>query len=287
MKINLRILAQREAYRPLLETGEFTEDELQAAVFELDAASPRLPVFLEATKRLSGTWFNPWMVFTRKELDQVDYFQLECRKTVGESPPDMEWNERHIESLQPIPAPAGADICLPERIAVSKARALKPNMVGCVGQVMPEFVVHDEVGAAFAAAGFSGFSLLPVYNSKSQSPHTGVCQLYSKSIMPPAVLDRTTPPGDCGTLRQLGCLVYERLDAGVLHDFNRTAEGWAAGYLPLWVVSARVRTLFLCNNFKGWAFRPVLVKGSEMHAEYQRLWDELFAKVAINPGNFF
>ena len=287
MKINLRILAQQDAIRAACKSGEFTEDELQGVVFDLDAASPRLPLYLEATKKQSGSWFNPVLSFTSKELDQADYFQLECRKTVGESPLDMEWNQRAIESLQPIPAPAGADIRLPRRIAVSKIRSLQPNMVGCVGQVMPEFVVHDDVGAAFSSAGFSGFSLLPVYNSKTQAAHAGVRQLYSDSFMPAAVLDRTTPPGDCGTLRQLGCLAYDDLDAHAVADFNRTAEGWAAGYLPLWVVSARVRELFLRNKFKGWAFRPVLAKGSELHAEYQRQWDELFARVAVNPDNHF
>jgi len=280
-------LTQPDAKRPLLETGEFSEDELRSPVLELDAASARLPVLLESTKSLSGSWFNPVVAFTRQELDRADYFQLECRKTLGESPPDMEWNERHIESLEPIRTAAGTDIYLPRRIALSKVHALKPNMVACVGQSMPEFVVHDDVGAAFTAAGFDGFSLRPVYDSRTQGAQAGVRQLYSNSILPPAVLDRTTPPGDGGSLRQLGCLVYAELDADAVTDFNRTAEGWAAGYLPLWVVSARVRELFLRSRFRGWGFRPVLAKGSEMHAEYLRLWERLFAQVAINPRNFF
>ena len=287
MKINLRILFQQDAIRPLLKTGEFSEDELQNIVIDLDADSPRFAVFLEATKRCSGNWFNPLMIFTKKELDQAEYFQLECRRTVGESPRDMEWNQRHVESLQRMRTAAGTDIYLPHRIAVSKIKNLEPNMVGCVGQVLQEFVVHENVGAAFTAAGLEGFSLLPLFDSRTETVHDEVRQLYSNSILPAAELDRTTPPADGGGVRQLGCLVYEDLDLHTVTDFNRTAEDWAAGNMPLWVVSARVREVFQLNKFRGWAFRPVLAQGSEMHTEYLRLWDDLFARVAINPQNFF
>ncbi len=287
MKISLRILFQQDTIRPLLKTGEFTEEELQQVVIDLDADSSRLAVFLEATKKLSGSWFNPLMIFTERELDRAEYFQLDCRKTVAESPRDMEWNQRHVGSLQRIRTVAGADIYLPHRIAVSKVSNLKPNMVGCVGQNLQEYVVHEDVGTAFAAAGFEGFSLLPVYDSKMESAHTEVRQLYSNSIMPAAELERTTPPADGGGVRQLGCLVYDDLDSKAVTDFNRTAEDWAAGNMPLWVVSARVRALFRRSKFRGWAFRPVLEKGGDMHGEYLRLWEDLFARVAINPRNFF
>ncbi|TFH47614.1 MAG: hypothetical protein E4H01_07960 [Lysobacterales bacterium] len=67
-------MIQEDAKRPLLETGEFTEDELQRVVLELDAQSARLRTFVDATKSVSGSWFNPVMTFTRKELDQSGYF---------------------------------------------------------------------------------------------------------------------------------------------------------------------------------------------------------------------
>jgi hypothetical protein len=51
--------------------------------------------------------------------------------------------------------------------------------------------------------------------------------------------------------------------------------------------SAAVRDCFIRNKFKGWAFRPVLSKGSEMHRQYEALWDALFKKISINPLNFF
>ncbi|TFH47615.1 MAG: hypothetical protein E4H01_07965 [Lysobacterales bacterium] len=200
---------------------------------------------------------------------------------------DIEWNERHVESLQLNGTSVRSRIYLPDRIAVSKVGALKPNMVGGVGQSLQEFVIHHDVAAAFSEAGFSGFSLRPVFNSKTETAYTEIHQLYSDVIMPAAELGRKTPPADGGGVRQLGCLVYENLEQHDVADFNRTAEDWAAGNMPLWVVSDRVRELFLRNKLKGWAFRPVLVKASEMHIEYERLWNGLFEQVAANSQNFF
>jgi hypothetical protein len=34
-------------------------------------------------------------------------------------------------------------------------------------------------------------------------------------------------------------------------------------------------------------FRPVLTQDSEMHPEHNRLWNELFEQVSVNPPNFF
>jgi hypothetical protein len=287
MKISLRILFQEEAKRPLLETGEFSNDELQSVVLDLDSQSERFRCFLRATRNAPGNWFNPVMQFTKKELDSATYYQLDCRKTLPESPRDYEWNDSHVESLDLIKTDAGMEIQLPDRLAVSKVVLLKSNMVAGLGEWLQEFLVHADVAAAFSAEGFSGFSLRPVFNSKTKMLHPDVHQLYSNTIMPPAELGRNAPPADDGSVRQLGCLVYENLEQYNLVDFNRTAEDWAALNMPLWVVSARVREFFIHNKFKGWAFRPVLAKGSEMHREYEQLWDDLFEQVATNPKNHF
>lgn len=278
---------QEDAKRPLLESGEFSENELQGVVLELDSQSERLPRFLHATRHASGNWFNPIMKFTKKELDNTAFFQLECRKTLEESDDDYESNNRSVESLDLIKTTAGMEIRLPDRITLSKVGPLKPNMVACVGQWLREFVVHSDVTAAMSAEGLSGYSLRPVLNARTQAAHADVHQLYCTTIMPPAELDRTTPPADGGGVRQLGCFTYENLELQSPTDFNRTAEDWASLNMPLWVVSARVRECFMRNKFKGWAFRPVLAKGSEMHREYERLWDELFEQVSVNPHNFF
>lgn len=287
MKINLRILMQEDAIRLLRQTDVFSEDELAKVALDVDSQSEQFARFVRVTKDASGTWFNPLVTFTKKELESAAYFEPQCRKTLAESNKDYDWNNDHVESLDFLETTAGMKIRLPDRIAISKTAALKFNMVAGVGQWTQEYVVHSDVATAFTEEGFSGFSLRPVFNSKTQIEQPDVHQLYSDAIMPPAELGRRAPPSDSGSVRLLGCLVYDDLEQHKLADFNRTAEDWAARDFPLWVVSARVREFFMRSKFKGWAFTPVIVKGSELHREYERLWDELFDRVSVNPRNFF
>jgi hypothetical protein len=278
---------QEDAVDLLRGTDIFSEDKLASIALDIDSQSQEFARFVQVTKDASGTWFNPHVTFTKKELDSAAYFEPQCRKTLAESNKDYDWNNDHVESLDFLETTAGMKIKLPDRIAISKTTPLKSNMVAGVGEWTQEYVVHADVATAFAQEGFLGFSLRPVFNSKTQMEQPDVHQLYSDAIMPPAELGRRTPPSDSGSVRLLGCLVYDNLEQQKLADFNRTAEDWAARDFPLWVVSARVRELFMRSKFKGWAFTPVIIKGSELHREYERLWNELFERVSVNPRNFF
>ncbi|MFA9420389.1 MAG: hypothetical protein ACERLB_09585 [Gammaproteobacteria bacterium] len=152
MKINLRCLFQAEAKPALRATGVFSDDEIEAVVLDLDSQSDRFAALVHATRdTITGTWFNPLMKFTRKELDSAAYFQLDCRKTVAENDKDYEWNYSHVESLELIQTSSGMEIKLPDRIAASKVTPLKPNMVAGVGEWMEEYVVTDAVAAAFSS----------------------------------------------------------------------------------------------------------------------------------------
>ncbi len=130
----------------------------------------------------------------------------------------------------------------------------------------------------------------PVFNPKTNGDRTDCSQLSCDSIMPPAAIDATTLDmtkelADEGGWRELGCLTYELHEAGALPDFNRTAENWSNSFIPVWVVSARVRDAFERHKLKGWAFRPVLEKDSPLHRTYTDAWSTLLAKVAVNPRN--
>ncbi len=288
MKINVRCLFQAEAKPALRETGLFSDEELDDISIDLDSQSDRIAAFVHATRdTITGSWFHPWMTFTKKELDSADFFELDCRKTLEENNKDSEWNDSHVKSLELIKTSAGMEIKLPDRIAVSRVTPLKPHMVAGVGQLLEEYVVPDPVAAAFSSDALSGYSLRPLYNARTKTTHDDVYQLYSTAIMPPAELDRTVRPTEGGGVDGLGCLTYKDLERHDLADFNRTAEDWTMGKMPLWVVSAAVRDCFMRNKFKGWAFLPVFSKGSDMHRQYEALWIELFNKTSVNPLNFF
>ena len=101
----------------------------------------------------------------------------------------------------------------------------------------------------------------------------------------------TTPPfedGGEGGHRALACLSYDFAETVPAGDFFRTAENWSSNDMPLWVVSRRVREVFLRHKLRGWAFRPVLEVGSSLHADYLEKWQNLMRQLtASNPSHFF
>ena len=153
---------------------------------------------------------------------------------------------------------------------------------------MAEFIVGAGVAQAFRDASLTGYELRPVYHAKTGEALPDVFHLFSESILPPAALDATTIQlkTETGSWRELGCLSYATLNGGI-EDFNRTAENFSNNYMPIWVVSARVRDCLLASKLKGWAFRPVLEVGTPPHEAYTKLWSDLLARIAINPRNRF
>lgn len=286
MKITLRIQFPEDASRRLRSDPAFTDAEADGVVLVVDANDERFDRFLDLTGDCAGSWFNPVFSFTRKELDSAAWLQVEARKHVRETQGDYECNYGQLQALEPVRTAAGREVRCLDRITLTRV-PLRPGMVAILDQWTEEWVLTTEVARAFARAGFTGWETGPVIDPKTGMPHEGMVHLKAGTFLPPASIDRTTPPADGGGVRQLGCLVYQALDGAALQDFNRTAEDWSSNAMPLWVVSQRVRQCFLAHKFRGWAFRPVLIAGSDLHQRYVAAWDELFEKVESNPRNFF
>lgn len=290
MKIVLRILCSKDALAVLARDPEVT-GACDSNVLDLDAGSPVFARILDLTKATSGCWFNPRMEFTRAELARARFFQLECRKLVREGPGDYDLNIARLRSLPFVHTGPGAEIRLLDRLALRGA-SLKPNEVACAGDWTAEFIVSREVGRIFGKEGLAGFSLRSVFDTKTGKDHEGLFQLYTESLMPRAELDPTTPafPDSPGKEkhRQLACLTYDFQGNEPSSDFNRTAEAWSSNDMPVWIVTSRVRECFERNMLRGWAFRPVLEKGTDLHAAYVDMWRDLLARIAAsNPRHFF
>ena len=291
MNITLRIAVRDDARAALLRDPELSRtSNLSAPVIELDADDPRFDRVLALTADTSGCWLNPIMKFTAAELRAARFFQLEGRKIAAETPADADLNRGRLEAT-PFRTARGRvlRIKLIDRIALSRV-ALPPNGVALAGDWMAEFVAHRAVARIFEQDGFTGCSFRPIVDPKTRGDRADYVQLYSESIMPPAVLDATTinVTGDIpeeGGWRELGCLTYALRAGDHVDDFNRTAENWSNSFIPLWIVSARVRDAFQQHKLKGWAFRPVLEQGTPLHRAYADAWTSLLARVAINPRN--
>lgn len=289
MTITLRIAPRPDAEAAILRDRDLARTaDRTGMIFEIDADDPLLDRLLEATRNTSGSFFNPVMTFSAAELAQARRFQPECRgKIVKESKQDYEANRARLDATpfqrvngQPLP------IKIIDRLTFSKV-AVAPNAFACAGDWMSEFLAGAAVAAAFRDASLADYELRPVFDAKTGAPHRDVFHLFTASIMPPAQLDSTTIQlkTETQSWRQLGCLSY--LPGTVAGDFNRTAENFSNNYMPIWVVSARVRECVEGAKLKGWAFRPVLEAGTPLRAAYTARWTGLLARVAVNPRNRF
>lgn len=293
MRIHLRLLCQADVTAVLAQNPVMVSTlDLDSTVFELDSESEIFDQVLELTKDTSGCWLNPVMRFTRAEMVQVRYFQLECRgRIIRETQKDYALNSARVNALPFIHTSDRTKIKLLDRIALSKI-SLKPNGIGCASDWMAEYILTDTVTKVFERAGFTGFSPRLVFSPQAGKNHETYFQLYTENIMPLAELDLTTPSleneiREEGGYRQLGCLTYDFQGDEFILDFNRTAENWSNNFMPFWVVTARIKECFERNKLRGWGFRPVLEKGTGLHLTYLAKWESLFKRIAINPRNRF
>ncbi len=292
MKIKLRITCPADVIH-LLALDEAVADafDLSFGLIETDSEDAILDRILVITQNSSGLWFNPIMTFTKKELAGSRFFELECRKTVHENDRDYELNSSRLETVKFIHTTDRCKIKLLDEVALTRIK-LKPNMVAGVDQWTAEFIITSTVAKCFEKEKLTGLALKPVLNPKTGAYHDEFHMLYTDSIMPSVEYDRTIKSlekeiPEEGGFRELGCLTYDFGEDVPKSDFNRTAENFSSNFMPIWVVSARVRECFTRNKLRGWAFRPVLEKGSELHRMYLEKWQSLFKRISINPRNRF
>ena len=290
MRITFRIVLKPDASAAVARDPALAEGiDLTAVAVELDHDDPRFHRLLQVTRHTQGGWFNPYMSFTAAEISAAKFLQLDCRgKILDETSADSDQNRQIVGGCAFHRAGERAlPIRLIDRIALTKV-AIAPNAVGCATHWMPEFVLPRAIADAFREDGLTGFETRPVMNSKAGQPHADFFLLYSSSIMPEAERDVTTldqRATDNPAWRELGALSYQFDGGEEPRDFNRTAENWSNHHLPLWIVSQRVREVVTRRKFKGWAYRPVLEKGSPLHAEYLAMWTAAVDRIRENPRN--
>ncbi len=290
MKISLRVMCRQDAISVLKKDPVVVDAcDLDEIVFEIDSENEIFDRILKLTKNTAGLWLNSIMNFTRSELSQVEYFQLECRGSiVNENDKDYALNSSRLKEVEFIKKSDWAKIKIIDRIAFHKI-SLKPNKIGCASEWMAEFVIPKTIGEIFKKAGLKGFSLQPILNTKNGTNYEDYFQLYTENIMPPAELNLTTPKlSDYDDdLRQIGCLTYNQLNDEKISDFNRTAENWSSNSIPVWIVKRAVLECFKHNKLRGWAFRPVLIKDTGLYNAYIIKWKSLFERISVNPNNSF
>ena len=260
----------------------------QSSRCAVDFEDARLSRILEAGDTAKGFGVSGESVFSAAELGSVTHFELVCRAIARETDRDFQANDAVRQRTRPIDAGGERPIVLLAGLFLSRVR-LKPNMVGSVGDWTQEYVIGSGIAEVITRAGWTGVTLLPITNPRTGAAYTEYFQIFSKALLPPAIVDcsveriRSRYPDDDGSLRHLGCLVYERSALLDRPDFNRTAEPWGGAHgWPVWVVSARVEQTLKKAHLRGWHFRPVLTSGSDLYTEYVSKWTRLLAAVSAS-----
>lgn len=247
---------------------------------------PILRDILFAGESTDGFWISAETRLSAAELRGISHFEVVCRKTIPASDKDYEANEAARERMPLMDKGGFSPIRLASGFTMTKIH-LKPNMVSAIGDQAGEYLIGSAVAEVFTSNEFSGFSLHPINNPRIGAPHEGYFHLFSDSILEPAEADcsveriQSNFPAEDGELRHLGCLAYREENLAGIPDFSRTAEPWESWLgCPSWVVSSRVVNTFRESKLRGWAFRPVLVKESELYSSYLSRWAQLTELVA-------
>lgn len=254
--------------------------------------SPALERILEATDGADGLGVGAGAVLSKAELQSHPFRELGRQSTARESGSDSERNNAACKATPLHDFGADEPIRLFQGILLSHVK-IKPTFVAGVGKWTDEYVLGKGVQQVFAAAGLSGYSLVPVMNPKTGSAWPDIAQIYSSSVLPRSMRDASVDriqsrfAEENGTLRQLGCLAYAPSGLEGRPDFNRTGEPWMWWGFPLWVVSSRVEHGFTQFRLRGWAFRPVFLAGSELYDESLGAWHELRRLVSKTAKSSF
>lgn len=251
-----------------------------------DACWPdeRLAGFLRAAAARGTFDLNPWMTFTAADVSAADFLRPRPRKVVADTTADFERMRSEFDELPWVGSDPKRRFRLPTRLSLSKI-SLRPNQVGAVGQWTAEYVVPSLVRNLIEDAGLSGIEFRPVYHTRTGRPYDHYFHLYSGHTLGDRILDIASPEipssrDDEQGYDAMGCYCYDGETLAQAQDFNRSGERNVSFEFPDWIVRAPVRQLFAEHGLKGWAFEPVLLRGSPAGETYNDLWSSFYELLA-------
>jgi len=235
---------------------------------------PRIQRLMQLIESFGGFGVSTEWIVSEAEAASISHFSVVCRQTVPES--DAAYKRNHDLWAASFNTLSGheAPVRVLRGFHLSQAK-LKPMTIAGIGEWTEAYLAGPDVWQAFREAGLTGVVPEKVFQVRSGKPFPDVYQLFTEASLPPVELDVATR----STSETSGLLCYRSEMLAGFPDFMHTAEPWANARFgwPLWVVSARVRALFLKGKLRGWAFQPVLIAGSTLHRDYITLCGKLHA----------
>ena len=259
----------------------------------MDASSDGFEAYLRICKTVGKrTPFWPSMVIDKSELDHVKLFEAQSSGLVlRESEAVSNYNINYLESLPLRETAPDALIKLVPK-AFKQSVSFPSNAIYALADWSDEYVISARVKQLFEEAGLTGFAGNPIFSLNGQEiPNYFL--LYTDSILPPVVRDRTVLvsgqiPKTCvfRDFRRLGYLCYDTKQIVTQGDFHRTAEPFCSHRTTLTVVSRKAKECIEANKLKGLRFKPVLGKDTALYQCHSKLWEDVFTlleKHSISP----
>lgn len=175
--------------------------------------------------------------------------------------------------------PAGYPVCFPRGV-VTSTKVPKSDIVG-VGHGGADLLVSARCAALLAPLNLSGVELLPAFDPRALEERADVKQLWCDTPTPLAVLQAGVmeiPEWRAQSrfpYQLLSTLTLENVRGLGPRDVKRSAEPWLAGDAPLWIVGSGIRALVEDHALRGFVFRPILLRGSELAKEHDARWGAL------------
>ena len=303
MKIILRSYLEKEVRQAMSEhpiLGKLVPADCFASLdagdnryISMDASSDGFEAYLRICKTVGKrTPFWPSMVIDKSELDHVKLFEAQSSGLVlRESDAVYSYNLNYLKSLPLRETAADASIRLMPK-AFKKSVSFPSNAIYALADWSDEYVISARVKQLFEEAGLTGFAGNPIFSLNGQEiPNYFL--LYTDSILPPVVRDRTVlvsgqTPKTCvlSDFRKLGYLCYDTKQIITRGDFHRSAEPFCSHRTPSTIVGRKAKECIEANKLKGVKFKPVLGKDTALYQCHSKLWEDVFTlleKHSISP----
>jgi hypothetical protein len=258
---------------------------------DLDSTDQRLFRLLALTYNVRHTYVSPNVTFSKAEIASSRWLQPMCRSILRLTEKDQ---ERILDMVSGCQArslgPGLLPVRLLDRLSLGSVK-IDPQNISAVDDALLDYVAGSVVVSVFSKQCLTGSEFGPVISTKTGLPFPDVKRLMPPPICGPAVIDETMWFGklDNGAdyMQPIGPLCFEGDVLETLPDLSRTIEPLEANDFPSWIVSSRTREVVETHGIKGWKWRPVLVRDSELHRTHVEMWKPVLDALLRNPKNQF
>ncbi len=290
MKLEVRLLLRDDLEKKLLRNRHFSK-EIDLAVLPytwVNYDSEFVSRIIQESVGTSGMRVYLHFEITKKEFENVKYYEVEPRSIIRMDDHSLEKNEKYMEGQPYIITSDRTRIKLRERVYIGKP--FPKTMTISSIEFGEGYVSSKEVSSIFIANKVTAYIEYPVFESTTDEAIDKYVLIGSGNILPPLTEDVTILPApgspeDDLYYRRLGLPSYPSEEMESFCDFNITAESYRENDTGLMVVSEKVIRLVKDNKIRGVAFRPVLDRSTKLYDKYLKIFSSFQESLMVNPNN--